>query len=75
VSDTPTPYCPDCAPEADEVAEHLYRDYCGTHRRSLAGLDDAKVIGAPWSPYTWSEVESEGNRAACALIHRPEETP
>ena len=57
-------YCPGCEPLADEFAELLELQWCGTHLPPRAGTDDALA----WCEHGTSS-DAEINRAFCQLIH------
>lgn len=66
MSDTPTAWCPTCAPDSDEVAEFLFVEFCSPHRPSIAGLDDSRTgLGLQRD----GEMTGEELRAACAVVH------
>jgi len=62
--DEPRIYCPGCEPQADEFADFLQCEWCGTHLPARTGAEDALA----WCEHGVS-ADAEINRAFCALIH------
>jgi len=65
MSDTPRVWCPACEPLADQIAEMLETQFCGTHFPDRTGPDDVLASFA-----FDAGTEAEQSRALCAFVHR-----
>ena len=68
LEETPVPWCPGCEPDLDPFTTITYTAWCLAHEPSRAGLDDLHLVDQVY--IGCAEVEGEGNRAWCNLLHR-----
>ena len=73
--DLSTRWCPSCDPDRDPTREILRVEYCTTHAGLVdpVGVDDPearKHVGQASMNSAGMAVGSEGNAAACAIIHK-----